>query len=190
MFRFYVGALGQENQSEIKKRLPEQTYHLVDLADSSSTNFEIATNGSSAPELHFLIGIDSADQNRGAQKGVLDPLKGMYWTWNSGYLSFKIEGSSPASALPAHLIAYHIGGYRTPYSTIWKIKLIPDSLVRSSDDRIPQFEIPIELDYFFDGPLAIHIGQNPDCTTPGELARKISLNFASTFKGINRTENP
>ena len=38
--------------------------------------------------IQFLMGMDSADQNRGAQTGALDPVKGMFWTWNSGYHEF------------------------------------------------------------------------------------------------------
>ncbi len=83
----------------------------------------------------------------------LDPTKGMFWTWNSGYLSFKIEGYSPVSTQPAHIIAYHIGGYRSAYNTVWKIKLYStnDDTFRITKKSKMVVEIPIELDYFFDG---------------------------------------
>jgi hypothetical protein len=70
----------------------------------------------------FLIGVDSLTSILGIEerKGVLDPGKdmaaseSMYWTWNSGYIFFKMEGSSPA--IPADKTGfrefeYHIGGY-------------------------------------------------------------------------------
>jgi hypothetical protein len=139
-------------------------------------------------ELLFQLGVDSTDQNRGAQTGALDPKKGMFWTWNSGYLSFKIEGSSAISNQPAHMIAYHIGGYRSPYSAVWKIKL--DTVLRTSINKSVLIEIPIELDNFFNGRFGMHIREIPDCTTPGEMARSISQNFAGAFSGMSIIENP
>ena len=45
-------------------------------------------------------------------------------------------------------------------------------------------EIRIELDYFFDGTTPLHIKESPNCTTPGEMARKISGNFIGAFTGL------
>jgi hypothetical protein len=73
--------------------------------------------------LSFTIGIDSLLNCSGAQEGALDPLYGMFWTWNSGYIMAKLEGISPSSALPGHRLEFHIGGYRAPHMTQRKVSL-------------------------------------------------------------------
>jgi hypothetical protein len=190
LLRFYAGKISLVDADGTKKTQPDKSYHLVDISDSSSTLFETRVQPGKYRELLFQLGVDSMDQNQGAQTGVLDPKKGMFWTWNSGYLSFKIEGSSAVSNQPAHMIAYHIGGYRSPYSTVSKIKLIPKTMFQTSIKKVLLVEIPLELDYFFDGRFALHIKEIPDCTTPGEMAGKISQNFTGVFTGMIITENP
>jgi hypothetical protein len=37
----------------------------------------------------------------------------MFWTWNSGYQSLNWKDSHQINPA-AHIIAYHIGGYRLP----------------------------------------------------------------------------
>ena len=130
-------------------------YHLIDFSDSATTRIELpVTAGIIYNGIQFQMGIDSADQNRGAQSGALDPAKGMFWTWNSGYINVKIEGNSPLSRQPAHIFEYHIGGYRDNYNTVWQIKLYStnDQTFLISKEKKIMIEIGIDLDYLFDGP--------------------------------------
>ena len=67
-------------------------------------------------KISFLIGVDSirSKMDITLRTGVLDPASedGMYWTWNSGYIFFLMEGTSPsAPAESDHKFYYHIGGY-------------------------------------------------------------------------------
>lgn len=188
--RFYAGQISPVYIEPVKKIDPLPSYYLIDLSDSSSCRLEIPVLPGSFHSLQFQLGIDSADQTRGAQTGPLDPIKGMFWTWNSGYLTVKMEGISESSGQPAHLMAYHIGGYRDPYSTIWKILLSQDEIIRLPETGNTTLEIPIELDYFFNGAQPIHIKDIADCTTPGDLARKIAENFAGSFTGFTHISNP
>jgi hypothetical protein len=193
IFRFYVGKIGAAlNNIPSARNFPAGDYHLIDFADSPSTTVGLRVPQGIYNEIHFLLGVDSADQAGGAQSGALDPLKGMFWTWNTGYLSFKLEGISPESKEPFHAFSYHIGGYRRPNSTIWKIKLgmDTDGEFRIEEGQATNLVIPIELDYFFDGPTPIHIRDNAACTTPGETARMISENFTGAFTGIEIPGHP
>jgi hypothetical protein len=191
-FRFYVGYIAPVYTDTNTKADHSSSYQLVDFSDSSSTMVEFPATVGTCNGIQFELGIDSADQNRGAQSGALDPAKGMFWTWNSGYQSFKIEGLSPLSDQPAHIIAYHIGGYRFPYSTVWKIKMntTNDEVFRITNDYKITVEVPVELDYFFDGPTPLRIKYISSCTTPGEMSRKISENFIGSFTGLTLTSNP
>jgi hypothetical protein len=188
--RFYAGNISPVYLESGHKTNSTATYHLIDVSDSSSCRVEIPALPGSFRSLYIQLGIDSADQNRGAQTGALDPIKGMFWTWNSGYLTLKMEGTSESSNQPAHLMAYHIGGYRYPNSTIWKILLSQDQIIRLPETGKITLEIPVELDYFFSGRQALRIKEIADCTTPGDLARKISENFAGSFTGFTHITNP
>jgi hypothetical protein len=191
-FRFYAGRIEPVYADSNFKTSTRIIYHLVDFSDSASTRILIPVKAGVCNGIQFLLGVDSLDQNRGAQTGDLDPARGMFWTWNSGYQSFKIEGYSPASSLPAHMIAYHIGGYRLPYSTVWKIRIntTDDEEFRITKENKITVEVPIELDYFFDGQVPLHIQEISSCTTAGEMAWKISENFIGSFNGITLSKNP
>jgi hypothetical protein len=43
--------------------------------------------------IQFNLGLDSLTNVSGALGGDLDPTKGMYWTWQNGYVNFKLQGS-------------------------------------------------------------------------------------------------
>lgn len=199
-FRFYAGKFAPiystaENQTNKKIIHPKPTssnenpnYRLIDFSDSASTFFFLGAPEGICTGIRFQLGIDSADQNNGAQTGALDPVNGMFWTWNSGYVAFKLEGFSPESNQPAHLIAYHIGGYRSPDDTHWEIKLNGSDSTGFAVFNTIEIEIAVELDYFFDGMMPIHIKDISTCTTPGELAHKLSENFAAAFKPLRSTK--
>jgi hypothetical protein len=192
-FRFYAGKLAPVySDANFKSKIPSH-YHLIDFSDSATTRIELpVTAGIIYNGIQFQMGIDSADQNKGAQSGALDPAKGMFWTWNSGYINIKIEGISPFSTQPAHIFEYHIGGYRDAYNTVWQIKLYGtnnQSFLISKENRII-IEVGMDLDYLFDGPTPVRIRETSSCMKPGELARKISENFIGTFTGLTISPNP
>jgi len=191
-FRFYAGKLAPVHADSNLKATISPAYHLIDFSDSSSDEIKLPVSRGVYSGIQFQLGVDSVDQTRGAQSGPLDPAKGMFWTWNSGYMSFKIEGCSPASSQPAHVIAYHIGGYRYPFNTVWQIRLdtTNDEPFRITGENKIDIEVAIELDNFFDGRNPLHIHEISSCNTPGELAQKISENFTGTFAGLTVTPNP
>jgi len=192
-FRFYAGKLAPVyTGTHFKSKIPSH-YHLIDFSDSATTRIELpVTAGIIYNGIQFQMGIDSVDQNRGAQTGALDPIKGMFWTWNSGYINIKIEGNSPVSTQPAHIFEYHIGGYHDIYNTVWQIKLYStnDQSFLISNGKKIMIEIGMDLDYLFDGPTPIHIGEVPSCMVPGQLARNISENFIGTFTGLTISPHP
>jgi hypothetical protein len=191
-FRFYVSRITPVYADSNVKSLVQSNYQLIDFSDSFSTRLSLPVKAGSCLGIRFLLGVDSVDQVSGSQNGALDPAKGMFWTWNSGYQSFKIEGYSSESNQPAHLMAYHIGGYRQPFSTIWKIRIntTDDEVFEIKNNNKIVVELPIELDYFFDGQTPLHIRQISSCETVGELAWKISENFVGSFNGLTVIQFP
>lgn len=131
--------------------------------------------------LGFTLGIDSIDHCSGAQSGALDPINNMFWTWNSGYVIYKLEGNSPASPSDLGRIEHHIGGYKTGEEVAQTIKLPAENLIRVMKDRVTEIYIRVNLDKYWEGIQQIRISENPLCMSPGPLARKIAENFPAMF---------
>jgi hypothetical protein len=94
----------------------QKSFHLIDAAVKASFHLAIANKqGIEFDAVRFHLGIDSATSVSGAIGGDLDPTKGMYWTWQSGYVNFKCEGKSNLCKARNNEFQLHLGGYRQPY---------------------------------------------------------------------------
>ena len=60
----------------------------------------------------FRIGVDSIRQERPNFSGDLNPLKNMYWTWQSGYIQLKAEGMILKPNGIWESFQLHLGGFR------------------------------------------------------------------------------
>ncbi len=190
-FRFYISHISLlDTTSNYRSSSPG--YFLVDGADSNSTVIQVPVNSHHYNKLEFLLGVDSAVNTQGAQTGALDPLKGMFWTWNSGYVMAKLEGLSSLSTQPAHTITYHIGGYRNPNNTARTITLAfgPGNLAENTAGNFVLL-VTANTNAWFSGQHEIRIRQTPGCMTPGVLASNIADNYAGMFRMVNAsTINP
>ncbi len=100
------------------------SYHLLDASVPNSLSFhlEIPSNLNFS-EMRFKIGIDSTTHAGGAFGGDLDPMHGMYWTWQSGYINFKLEGRATACPARKNKFQFHLGGYQYPFNTLQEVRL-------------------------------------------------------------------
>ncbi|UPT68039.1 MAG: hypothetical protein M0D57_05095 [Sphingobacteriales bacterium JAD_PAG50586_3] len=85
-------------------------YDLIDASNPASSNITIDSipNGVYT-NVRFYLGIDSLRNHTGAQEGDLDPINGMIWTWNTGYIFFKHEGSFIDANQQQQTILLHYG---------------------------------------------------------------------------------
>ena len=92
-------------------------YHLIDVSDTASLVVHIGTKWKAKIRLlKFHLGIDSATNVSGVLGGDLDPAKGMYWSWQSGYINLKIEGKNVNCEGGKYRL--HLGGYSGSHSAI------------------------------------------------------------------------
>ena len=115
-FKYYVSntvlyASGKANKIK-------NDYHLINQSIDSSLSFTISLPENQYDSVRFLLGVDSAMNTSGAQAGALDPMNDMFWTWNSGYVMQKLEGTSPQSDAINNKMEYHIGGFSGAYSML------------------------------------------------------------------------
>ena len=105
-FKFYL---------EAKNQYAKPTILLVDAAD---TNLFSLPNSFATIQL----GIDPELQMASDFKGALDPINGMYWTWNSGYIQLKCTGDliSKATQQEQHF-ELHLGGMQAPWICMYTL---------------------------------------------------------------------
>jgi hypothetical protein len=128
--KFYISniSLYQKNKLVYKDSVLAR---LIDLENRESLNLKF-DNIIKFDRIVFNLGIDSLTNVSGALAGDLDPTKGMYWTWQSGYINFKLEGTDPRCKNRHHRFQYHLGGYAYPFATIQEIDLKINKKVNKS----------------------------------------------------------
>lgn len=116
--KYYISSIVLFNNGQ-RAFVERDSYHLIDHNDASSTIITLQLSGDvEYDEIQFNIGIDSITNMQGIHGGDLDPTKGMYWTWQSGYINFKLE-----TEIDDKEISYHIGGFMYPNNACRKVEL-------------------------------------------------------------------
>ncbi|MDQ1138903.1 MbnP family protein [Pedobacter agri] len=118
VFKYYVSNIKLSKADGTTYLIPE-SYLLIDESKPASklvTINDVPTGDYT--KIEYTIGVDYARNFAGAQTGALDPINGMFWTWNSGYIFVKLEGTSPQSTAANNLLTFHIGGVVDPNNTI------------------------------------------------------------------------
>jgi hypothetical protein len=112
LFKFYVQATNDNQPNNI---------HLIDAAEQQTWHW-------TCPITPMQVGVEAAVQTAGNFIGDLDPINGMYWAWNTGFISMKCVGEVfHTKNGTSHKFEYHLGGYQAPFACI---KAIPGSGTR------------------------------------------------------------
>lgn len=171
-FKFYISDL----KLKLNDQLVYENKHLFKLIDLSEDS--VFTASTYVPShllfnsISFSIGVDSSTNKEGIHSGDLDPTKGMYWTWQSGYINLKLEGTSPLCPTRHHKFQYHIGGFKEGVYPI-------QTLIYPASNKYMK-DIYIELDKFFS---TIDLTKENTVMIPGkqavELSKKMKLAFGN-----------
>ena len=145
------------------------TLIFYDLADSSTHSFFNDLNLSNYESVAFTLGLDSSKNVSGELENAYDPLLGMYWAWNTGYINLKIMGESSAVPTNSHEFEFHLGGYRSPFATAQTIQI----------DLNDQY-IYFDLEKLFSE--SINLTKNHHIMLPCKDAFLISQGISACFK--------
>lgn len=156
---------------------------LVDASEESTVRLNVPAG--TYNQLYFTLGVDSIFNCSGAQDGALDPLNGMFWTWNSGYIFFKLEGFSSSSTADLNRIEHHIGGYRGPHKAGRTMALMLEKPLVVKENDKHQVNIQLNLDRYWASENEIKINDHPVVMVPGELAKRSADNFKAMFSVIS-----
>jgi hypothetical protein len=171
--KFYVSGFKLLNGNKIVYH-EEESYHLIDFSSLETSFFSMKNIPDvNFDKLKFNLGIDSSTNNAGALGGDLDPTKGMYWTWQNGYINFKLEGKSNLCATRNKEFVFHLGGFQQPYSSLQKIEFPLSNSVTNSE-----ISLILDLEKFFQ---KIDLSKTNQIMSPSLAAVKLSEFMKSIF---------
>lgn len=153
VFKYYISNINLTKEDGSIYKIPE-SYLLVDAAKPASLlNSLTEIPAGDYTQISFTIGIDKERNLAGAQTGALDPILGMFWTWNSGYIFVKFEGSSPQSTATNSSLTFHIGGIIDPNNTIrtYTNTFTTGNPLRIRANRKPQIHFKVNAASLFTG---------------------------------------
>ncbi|MBI3519442.1 MAG: hypothetical protein HY062_08820 [Bacteroidetes bacterium] len=132
--RFYISGIELLDRTGSLWKDPA-TAHLMNAFNEKTLSVLIPEN---IPynRIKFNLGIDSTTNVSGALGGDLDPTKGMYWTWQSGYINFKLEGNSNRCKTRHNEFQFHLGGYQHPFNNLQTVFI----------EALPKQQVHIQID--------------------------------------------
>ena len=143
---------------------------MIDIFQPESLEILLSTvSFSNGDELSFNLGVSSDMNTTGAHSGALDPSNGMFWSWQSGYINFKIEGISPSSKTRQNKFQFHIGGYQSPYNTLRRLTFILNKQTT---------QLNLNLEGFFE---RTKLAVDNQIMVPGEKANELATEFFNTM---------
>ena len=179
MLKYYVSNIHLKRNDG--KDFISKEYFLVDEDEINSKTLSL----SKVPDgeytaISFIVGIDSLHNCKGIQKGALDPVKGMFWAWNTGYIFLKMEGKSPQSITSGKSLEYHIGGFQQPHNCIRTVTLSFSTPFKVGGQKENKIIIKSDLSKLFNGRTVIDFSKISTVTNIFG-ATTIADNYATMF---------
>ena len=129
-------------------------------------------------DLSFYIGVDSLYNVSGAQDGALDPLNGMFWTWNTGYINYKFEGFTGRKKFE-----YHLGGFSGSEKTMQYVQIKLPKKLKVKNKPLHMY-IPVEANDFWNAQPTDILHVSPVIAKPGTDAVKMAGTLPLLFNKI------
>ena len=173
LLKFYLSNIELLNDKTVVWR-ELNSAHLMDLEDKNS--FKVALNVPKSVVFNSIkmnLGIDSLTNVLGALGDDLDPTKGMYWAWQSGYVNFKLEGKSSICPTRKNEFQFHLGGYLAPN---YAMQTIDFKLSKPNSDKIT---IQLNIQDFLSN---IDLKQQNSIMIPSEEAVLLAQKIAQLFR--------
>ncbi|MVZ65062.1 hypothetical protein GQF61_04305 [Sphingobacterium sp. DK4209] len=189
--KYFVSNIQLSNdRGEVYTVPKKESYFLIDAENKPSLQPKIQVPEGKYTKLQFVLGLDSLTNTLPVEErtGVLDIAKnGMYWSWNSGYIFFKMEGNSSASTTADKKFRYHIGlfgGYDKPTKNNIKtiqVDLSPAGAAEVKENLSSDIHLMVDLSKVFDGKNKISIATNSTVMVTGPND-KIAENYSEMFR--------
>jgi hypothetical protein len=180
-FKYYISNVKLIKDDWTKHEVPN-SYFLINANDTNTLKVNLANiPGGKYTGVEYMIGVDSTRNVSGAQTGALDPVNGMFWSWNQGYIFFKLEGNSPAAN--NSYFEFHVGGFTGVNNALrtTTIDFTPSVLIVDGGKREAEIHILTDVLEVFKNPVNWTIAGHSAVTMPGVNASTIATNYADMF---------
>jgi len=182
-FNYYISNVVLNGSDGTADYTEANSYHLI---EHSATPSEMAfiMNGVPAGKyksVTFMIGVDSLHNVSGAQDGALDPAKGNFWSWNTGYIMLKFEGNSPKAPTTGGMLMFHCGGFSGENNVLKTLTLALPNEVEVTKSITPHIHLQADVLSLFKSPNVIDFSTLTTIHMPGANAKKLSDNYANMF---------
>jgi hypothetical protein len=202
LLQYYISNIRLKKADGTVFAVPQkESYFLVQEQTPASRLCTVKVPVGEYKEVSFIVGVDSLRSTMpiGERTGVLDPgnfpsgHEGMYWSWNSGYIFLKMEGTSPAApADPAggHNYRFHIGGfggYSSP--TVNNIRevtldLTAKGVAQVKTGRKSQVHINMDIQKIMNGTSNVSLATNSTVMF-GAFSSNIADNYRNAFTHVH-----
>ncbi len=179
-FNYYISNI-KLNSIDGSNFAEVESYHLLEQSNTTSLNFSLAkVPAGTYKSITFTIGVDSLRNVSGAQTGALDPANGMFWSWSSGYIMLKMEGTSPQSPQAGNILRIHVGGFSGANNTVKTVTInFPNTITVNGDEN--HVHLSADVAKLFGPSNVTSFASTSVIHMPGADAKKIADNYASMF---------
>lgn len=177
-FDYYISNI-KLLKAGVVKYAEAESYHLLKQSDLTSLEFNLSgVPVDNYDAIQFMIGVDSTRNVSGAQTGALDPANGMFWSWSSGYIMLKFEGSSPQSPNSGNLLL-HVGGFSGVNSSLRIASpAFSGATANVSETVTPEIHFKVDVLEMFTTPTNTNFATSHTVHMPGAAAKAIADNYA------------
>lgn len=189
---YFVSNISLKKTDGTRVTMADQYFLVKEVDPTSLTPVLKDVPAGDYTSMTFTIGVDSVKSISAVDQrtGNLDPASygtdNMYWSWNSGYIFFKMEGISskaPTNAAGLNKFQYHIGGFggRTSATAnnLRKVTVNLPSTVTVRKSIAPTVHFLVDVNGVFGSNVKIASGaviMNPAISGP------IANNYQNIFK--------
>jgi hypothetical protein len=171
--KFYISGIELLHKGKVVWQ-EKNSFHLIDVSNEKTMNlFCLVPANIQFTQLKLNLGIDSTTNVSGALGGDLDPTKGMYWTWQSGYINFKLEGKSNLCKTRANEFQLHLGGYQFPFNGL---KTVTFNVINKNKTTII-----LDMEQFLN---SLHLSQQNHIMSPKAESVLLSETVSKLFSVI------
>lgn len=194
MFKYFISNIKLVKEDDTEIAIPgDVQYFLVDHSKTDSRTIVINdVPAGMYKSIRFIIGVDSLANTlevtaRPPALDVSTNAAGMYWSWNSGYVFVKVEGTSPSSTQTDKIFKYHIGGFGGySSSTINNIKVAEckrpgDMPFSVPKDKKRELHFHVDLKEMFQNPNMVSVAEN-SVVMFSPYSAKVAENYQKMFK--------
>lgn len=166
------------------------TYFLVDQAKPNSLSFTVPNvPAGTYTGVSFVVGVDA--QKTGLTDpatftGDLNQANNMYWTWNSGHIFLKLEGTITSTS-PNKPLTCHIGGYTDPNNAI--VTAAPafnGAKLMVQANHTAQVALAANITKIFDGPTPTTLSTFTGVHMPSTQSVQLAQNYAAGMFSIEK----